>query len=105
MLYPLPSHNNETIRAVFMFWKSFVEIIGQLVISANCHYFTFKLFNIFPEEVVRNGNIFGSRIYIRYCVKFKTFAFSSWTMDWRIVPKVLNIVWYLVITLEDLRTT
>ena len=56
----------------FLFWESFGELIGQLVFRANCHYFSFNLFNLCLEEVVRYGNVFGLRIYISDCVKFKT---------------------------------
>ena len=72
MSHPLPSHENETIVTEFMFFKSFGELIGQLFVIENSHCFNFKLFNICSEEVVRNGNVFGSRIYLRDCGKFKT---------------------------------
>ena len=31
----------------FLLWKSFGELIDQVVISANCHYFNFKPLNHF----------------------------------------------------------
>ena len=45
-------------------------MIIQLFVSANYHYFSFKLFKIVLEEVARNGNVFGSRRYHRDCRKF-----------------------------------
>ena len=74
MSYPLLPHKIETIMTEFMFWKSFGELIGQLVISAYCHYFNFKLFNIYSGELVRDGNVFGLRLFIRDCDRFKTCA-------------------------------
>ena len=69
MLYPIPYYKEKTIMTEFLFWKYFIELIGQLVVSAKCHYFNSKLFNIFSEDVVRDGDVFGLKRYILWTVE------------------------------------
>ena len=73
-----------------LFWEYFGELINQLVVSANCQYFNFKLFNTCLEEVVRDVNVFGLNIYLRDCGKFKTRAVIFMGNDLRNCSKVFG---------------
>ena len=65
----------------FMFLKSFGEMIGQLDVSANCHYFNFNLSNIFQKkwQGMEMCLVLG---YILVTVSnLRHELLSSWTMD------------------------
>ena len=70
MLYPLPFHKNKIVLTGFLFVDSFGEMLEKFVASAKYQYFNVKMFNICFEDVVSNGNLFGLKIYLRYCDKF-----------------------------------